>query len=282
MIKTFFSKQLVIIAITLLIFQNNKAQEEKYIAIIPPFHCRTITDNSESPLKLDYQRFIVFVYSNAVAVYSESNFTNSRDEFLEQELALPSTGHDENGDEPGGRISSGILSIELWVEGERKNPQFIQDGNEGWYTIKTRFRPYETRTVKALFWAETSLANVDSLPGLDTSYIIPGKRGFLINLAHAAVWKDQIESIDTYVILKNGLSANQSSFEASPQSYNLQDSILTWDMENIEPTENDDIEVHYESTIESNFPNDTMAKLSTFIIKHAYDELLDYATQLGE
>ncbi len=271
-----------VLTFLLITFFNSNAQSDGYIAIIPPFHSRTIADNSESPLKLDYQRFIVFVYSNAVAVYSESKFTNPRDEFMEQELALPSTGHDENGDEPGGRISNGILSIQMWVEGDRINPEFIQDGNEEWYTIKTRFKPHETRTVKALFWAETSFANVDSLPGLDTNYIIPGKRGFLINLAHAAVWKDQIESIDTYVILKDGLSANQSTFEASPQSYNLQDSILTWDMENIEPTENDDIEVHYESTIESNFPNDTMAKLSTFIIKQAYDQLIDYAHQLDE
>ncbi len=282
MIKTFFTKLLVIIAITLLIFQNNKAQDEKYIAIIPPFHCRTITDNAESSLKLDYQRFIVFVYSNAVAVYSESNFTNPTDDFLEQELALPSTGHDENSDEPGSRISSGILSIELWVEGERRNPQFIQDGNEEWYTIQTRFKPHETRTVKALFWGETSLANIDSLPGLDTNVIKSGKRGFLINLAHASVWKDQIESIDTYVILKDGISANQSSFEANPESYNLQDSILTWNMENIEPTENNNIEVYYESTINPNFQYNTMAKLSSFIIKNAYDELLDYSFQLGE
>ena len=217
-----------------------------------------------------------------MAVYSESDFVNNSNNFWEQELALPSTGHDENGPEPGGRISNGILSIQLWVQGERVRPEFIQDGNEEWYTIKTRFTPHENRVVKALFWAETSLTDIDSLPGLDTTIIANGKRGFLINLAHASVWNSTIDSLETYVILKDGLSQDQQIFSVEPPPFNINDSTLAWTNEYLEPSESDNINIFYESSSNSNPGTNTMAKLSRFIIKKVYDELLDYAYHLDE
>ncbi len=258
------------------------AQNSNYIAIIPPFHSRQEMARDESPLKLSHQLFVVFVYSNAVAVYSESDFINQSDNFVEQELALPSTGHDENGPEPGGRISNGILSVQLWIQGERVNPGLIVDGSEEWYTVRAKFAPNENRRIKALFWAQTSLADYDSLPGLDTNAIAAGDRAFLINLAHATEWKDVIDSLDVYVILNDGITTEDSSFNAVPSNYNLQDSTLYWSMENIEPTEEDNILVSYNSQSHSVSDTNTMAKLSTFIIKHAYDQLLEFVTQLDE
>jgi hypothetical protein len=261
---------------------NCNAQSDGYIAIIPPFHSTQEFGSTESPLQLLHQRFVVFVYQNAVAVYSESDFINPSDRYLEQELALPSTGHDENGIAPGGRISNGILSIQLWVRGERVNPEFIQNGNEDWYTVHTRLAPHEKRKVSALFWAETSLTDIDSLPGLDTTTIANGKRGFLINLAHAAVWNGLIQTIEIYVILKDGILPNGEAFSAEPLNYNLKDSTLIWSMNNIEPSSNDNIEVLYESSQNSDSATNTMAKLSKFIVKHAYDQLIYYSTQLDE
>ncbi len=282
MLKIYHLSSLYIIILFLIIVQDCKAQTKEYIAIIPSFHSRQETGSTENPLQLVNQRFVVFVYSNAVAVYAESDFFNQSDNVLDQEFALPSTGHDENGIEPGGRISNGILSIQLWIEGDKVNPQFIRDGDEDWYTIKAKFSPNEKRKVMALFWAQTSLADVDSLPGLDTTIIVNGKRGFLIDLAHATVWNDVIQTIDIYVILKDGILPDEETFSAEPETFDLQDSTLTWSMENIEPSADDNIEVSYESNNNSYSSENTMAKLSTFIVKQVYDQLLDFVSQLDE
>jgi hypothetical protein len=259
-----------------------KAQTKEYIAIIPPFHSSEKIGGEENPIQLQSQLFVVFVYSNAAAVYSESEFINQSDNILEQEFSLPSAGHNENGNESDGRISNGIFSIQFWIEGEHVEPQFIRDGDEQWYTVKTEFKPNETREVNALFWAETSLSDIDSLPGFDTTKIFSGKRGFLIDLAHATAWNGVIQSVDVYVILKDSISAGDESFSADPPNYELNDATLIWSMEDIEPSADDNIEISYESSGNFDGSRDTMAKLSAFIVKKVYDQLLDYVNQLEE
>jgi hypothetical protein len=259
-----------------------KPQTKEYIAIIPPFHSSQETGGEENPLQLSRQLFVVFVYSNAAAVYSESDFINHGSNSLKQEFSLPSTGHQEDGDESGGRISNGIFNIQLWIEQEKVSPQFIQDGNEQWYTIETEFEPNEIRTVKALFWAETSLSNIDSLAGFDTTRIPDGKRGFLIDLAHATSWNGIILSVDVYVVLNDSISTDAQTFSAEPQNYEQQDETLSWSMEDLEPSVNDNIEVSYEPSDNYDASADTIAKLSAFIVKNVYDQLVDYADQLKE
>ena len=258
------------------------AQTKDFIAIIPPFHSRQTTIGTESLLELRNLEFDIFVYKNAVVVYSESDFINESDKVIKQELALPSTGHNENEFDQGGRISNGILSIQLWVEGERVHPQLFKDGDEEWYTIQAKLHPHESQKVKALFWAETSFTDIDSLPGLDTTIIPDGKRGFLINLAHAAVWNSTIQSININVTLKEGILPSGESFSAVPPSYNLKDSILTWSMQYIEPSSDDNVLVTYDSFNNSDTTKNTMTKLSTFIVKEAYGELQYYVSELDE
>ena len=256
-----------------------RAQEREYLAIIPAFHDRLNTSGVENSLKLQRQRFILFVYRDAVAVYSEADFANTGMDRASQEFALPSTGHDENGAMPEGRISSGILTVQLWVEGERVAPDFIHDGNEDWYTIQSWFEPGERHTVKAVFWAQTSLTDVDSIPGLDTVAVDIGKRGFMVDLAHATVWNNVIETIDVTVVLKGGMSFRRDSFSAEPDTYDLQDSTITWSFKNVEPSQNDNIVVSYTTSGSWGSATNTMAKLSTYIVKRVYDELLNYARQ---
>jgi hypothetical protein len=258
------------------------AQQEKYLAIIPTLHDRFNASDRESSLQLQRQRFILFVYRNAVAVYSEADFVNTGIDTLSQEFGLPSTGHDENGDEPGGRISSGILSVQLWMEGERVVPNLIHDGNEDWYTIRSRFAPGEQRMAKALFWAQTSLTDVDSLPGLDTVAIAIGKRGFLVDLSHGTVWNNVIEAIDVTIVLNGGMSFRGDSFSAKPDTYNLQDSTLTWLFKNVEPSPSDNIVVSYTPSGSWGSSANTMSKLSTYIVKQVYDKLVDYVRRIEE
>ena len=258
------------------------AQTKDYIAIIPSFHIRQNTTDAESPLELRNLHFIIFAYENAIVVYSESDFINQSENVIEQELGLPSTGHNVNGNDPGGRISNGIRSTQLWVQGEKVNPQFIQDGDEEWYTIQTKLQPRESRKVKALYWAETSLADIEDLPGLDTTVITNGKRGFLIDLAHAAKWKSTIQSIDITIILKDGIFPSWETYSAGLPSYNLKDSSLTWSMKYIKPSTNDNVLVKYESFNNSDSTTNTIAKLSTFIVKQAYGELQYFVSQLNK
>jgi hypothetical protein len=258
------------------------AQTKDYIAIIPSFHIRQNTTDTESPLELRNLNFIIFAYENAVVVYSESDFINQSENVIEQELGLPSTGHNVNGNDPGDRISNGIRSTQLWIQGEKVNPQFIKDGDEEWYTIQTKLQPRESRKVKALFWAETSLANIEDLPGLDTTIITNGKRGFLIDLAHAAKWKSTIESINITIILKDGIFPSWETYSAGLPSYNLKDSSLTWSMKYIKPSTNDNVLVKYESFNNSDSTTNTIAKLSTFMVKQAYGELQYFVSQLDK
>ena len=258
------------------------AQPKGYIAIIPSFHSRQNTTGTRSPLELRNLKFIIYIYENAAAVYSETDFINQSDNFIEQELALPSKGHNENDIESVSRISNGILSIQLWVQGEKVNPQFIKDGDEEWYTIQLKLKPHESRKVKSLFWAETALTDISYFPGLDTVVIANGKRGFLIDLAHASVWNRSIQSIDITVILKDGIFPTWETYSAGLPTYNLEDSTLTWSMKNIEPTTNNNVLVKYESDKNSDLTKNTMAKLSAFIVKKVYGKLLYFISQMNK
>ncbi|MEO8398736.1 MAG: hypothetical protein ABI550_02855 [Ignavibacteriaceae bacterium] len=281
MLKICQSILFYLVIIWLLPISSSLSQSDDYIGIIPPFHNREALSNNETQVELNRQLFILFAYKNAVAVYSESDFINNSDNFVDQEFSLPSTGYDVNGDDPGGRLSNGIWNVQLWIQGERNNPQFIRDGSEEWYTVRAKFDPHENLKIKALFWAETSLTDIDSLPGFDTTIIVNGKRGFLIDLGHAAIWNNVIESITTFVVLHDGVNSGNNNFSAVPETYQEEDSTLTWDMEYIEPSESDNIIVNYESEEKNDSTSNTMAELSSFIVKYVYDQLLDYADQLN-
>jgi hypothetical protein len=251
-----------------------------YTAMIPTFHARPISSGRENPVQLQRQRFIVFVYRNAVAVGSAADFVNTGQVTVSQEIALPSTGHDENGSEPGGRLSNGLLSVHMWVEGQRILPEVIHDGSEDWYAIQVGFPAGERRRVEAVFWAQTSLEDVDALPGLDTAAIAPGRRGFMLDLAHAAVWDAAIDAIDVTVVLEGGLSIERDSISAEPRSYDLQDSTLTWSFRNIEPSLDDNIVLAY--TPSGSWGTATMAGLSRYIVGKVYDKMLQHMKRRDE
>jgi hypothetical protein len=136
--------------------------------------------------------------------------------------------------------------------------------------------------VKAVFWAQTSLADLNSLPGRDSAVIPLGRRYFVLDLSHATVWKNVIESIDVTVVLKGGLSFTQDSVSCEPDSYHLQDSTITWSFRDMKPSPRDNIMVSYTpSGIRGSVPN-TIARLETFIVKTVFDRLLDYTRQGDE
>jgi hypothetical protein len=254
----------------------------EYTAMIPPFHDREHQFGTDDVLQLTHQGFVLFVYRNAVAVYTEADFVNTGPGPLVHELALPSTGHDENGDAPGGRISNGIRSVQLWVEGERAIPDLETDGdNVSWYTIRAAFKGYEHRKVKGLFWAQTLLTSTDEAPGLDTTSIAAGERGFVLDLCHAAVWKSNIDSLDVTVVLHDGLDMQGATVRAKPETYESQGATLLWHMNNVEPSLEDNIAFYYTAGMSATLQFGTMAGLSRFITHEGYDELVRYVRDAG-
>jgi hypothetical protein len=256
------------------------AQEQQYIAVIPPFQDRMEESHTEGSLQLVRQQFVLFVYQDAVAVYSEGQFKNTGTDTIVQELALPSTNY--GFDNKDGRISNGILGVQLRIEGEKVQPKFLIDGDDEWYTIDLELAPAKKAKVVSMFWVQTSLTDVDSIPGIDTLDIPDGKREFMIDLSHAAIWNGFIGSIDVTVVLKDGLTIKSKSFNADPDTYDLQDSTLTWQFNDIEPSYDDNISVLYSSSHKTKAPNNTMSKLSRYITSKVYDDLLYYVNMKQE
>src|SRR5512136_1614012 len=107
-IRSSLIRWLQIISYVIIGYSALPAQTKEYIAMVPSLHDRRDVADPGIQLRLERQQFILFVYRDAVVVYTEVVLANTGPDSLMQELALPSTGHDENGDAPGGRISSGI------------------------------------------------------------------------------------------------------------------------------------------------------------------------------
>jgi hypothetical protein len=143
--------------------------------------------------------------------------------------------------------------------------------------MSLRFVPGIERTVKAVFWAETSFAGLESTPGLDTAVIPVGKRGFMIDLSHASVWNDVIESVDIRVVLKGGLTFDADNFSAVPVTYEQDDTTITWSFDHLEPGIGDNVQVGYEPSGPWPSATNTMARLSSYIVRKVYGELLFYA-----
>lgn len=252
-----------------------RGQGNEYRAVIPFFLPRDAQNTTPSSLQLKKQRFILFQYQNAVAVYSEALFSNESDESLNVEIGLPSTGFRPLQPEDDSIVSNGLLGVRIWVDGERRETRIDTDDTIEWFTITPLFRPHEETTVKSMFWVQTSLANVDSLPGYDTIPIPRGPRFFMIDLAGSAVWREAINELHVVLVLKDGLALRDAGFSAEPRTYEARISDLIWTSEDVEPTVGDAISVRYSARKATSFT--TMGKAAEFITRRVYDDLEEYS-----
>jgi hypothetical protein len=240
------------------------------LAIIPPFLDPQQRDDWEGTLQLARQEFVVFLYRDAAVVYSEADFVNTGPDTLRVELGLPSAGFSTGGGLGEQDVSSGIHGVRLWLTHERVEPTLHHYGDVDWLSVTPVFTPQVQTTIKALFWVETPAGND------------PGDRGIGIPLSRAAIWKDVINSVGVTVVLKEGLTAEDSLFEADPDNYSIEDSVLTWSFWSIEPGQSDDISILYNSPHPHIIDASTRENLSRFIIEHAYDEMLGYVRESEE
>ncbi|MBI1803377.1 MAG: hypothetical protein HY033_09025 [Ignavibacteriae bacterium] len=253
-------------------------QSANSAALIPLFHDRVHQHIGDERLQLMSQRVVVFVYHNAAAVYLDAHFVNTESDSLTHELALPSKGHTSA---QSGTISNGILGVKLWIAGERVEPS-VDEGKETWYTIAPAFGSHEEKHIRALFWVQTSLADVDSVPSVDSATIHAGKRVLVVDLQHAAAWKDVVQSLDVSMVLREGLTKRNSRMDLEPKNYLDDHSTFFWSLQNVEPSFSDDISIVYTPPTAMASHWNTMAKLSDYITGTVYDELLGYVQQLDE
>jgi hypothetical protein len=240
------------------------------VAIIPPFLDRLHRDDWESTLQLARQEFVVFLYHDAAVVYSEAEFVNTGIDTLHVEVGLPSTAYTIGKGLAEQDVSSGVFGVQLWVSGERVKPKLHEDVDAEWVTMTPTFTPQVQTTVKALFWAETTIGG-DS-----------GDRGIGLPLSQSAIWRDPINSIDVTVVLKEGLVSSDSLFQTDPEPSSIEDSVLTWSFSEIEPSTDQDISILYHSSRNQPPNADERDSLSRFIIEHAFDEILEYARESDE
>jgi hypothetical protein len=240
------------------------------LAIIPPFLDRRHRNDWESTLQLARQEFVVFLYRDAAVIYSEADFVNTGSDTLRTELGLPSTGFSCDEESGGQDVSIGIRDVRLWLARERIEPVLHHDAEVDWLTVTAVFTPQVQTTVRALFWVETP-TGADSVD-----------RAIGIPVSKAAIWKDIINSVDATVILKEGITTDDSLFEADPDSYSVEDSVLTWSFRNIEPSQSDDISILYDSPQPRIIDPGMTENLSRFIIEHVYDEMLEYVRESEE
>jgi hypothetical protein len=260
---------------------SSRAQDQNFIAVVPTLMDRQHAGEWESPLQLTQQRFILLLYHNAAAVYSEADFINTGDDTVSAELALPSTGYRLQNHSSWAYQSNGLLGIRMWVAGERAEPQLITDEPVEWYTIQPVFPPGIATKIKTLFWVQTSLTDVDSIPGVDTIAIVPGERGLVLDIADASVWKEAISSVEATVIMKEGLTPHDTLL-VDPDDYETTDSTLTWNLSDVEPSTFDNILIKYNSAEHRVPAMSTMEQLNDYILREGYNELLEYVGQLDE
>ena len=221
-------------------------------------------------MQLARQEFVIFLYGDAAVVYSEADFVDTGMDTLRVELGLPSTGYTIGKGLAEQDVSSGVFGVQLWVSGERIKPKLHGDVDVEWVTVTPTFAPRVQTTVRALFWVETGIGG-DS-----------GDRAIGIPLSQSAIWKDLINSVDVTVVLKEGLVASDSLFQAEPDPYSVEDSILTWAFSEIEPSTDGDISILYHSSRHQALNADERESLSRFIVEHAYDEILEYVRESEE
>jgi hypothetical protein len=269
------AQRCILLISILIVFISNTViacpqSEGNPLAIIPPFLDRQHRNDWETTLQLARQEFVVFLYRDAAVVYSEADFVNTGSDPLRVELGLPSKGFACDEKSGGQDISSGIRDVQLWLARERIGPILHQEGEVDWLTVTAVFSPQVQTTIKALFWVETPA-------GSD-----PGDRAIEIPVSQAAIWEDVINSVDVTVILKEGITTDDSLFEADPDNYSVEDSVLTWSLENIEPSQSDDISILYNSPQPHFIDASIRENLSEFITGHVYDEILEYVRESEE
>jgi hypothetical protein len=266
---------LLVLFIQIIFHYKSYAQDQDTVAIVPPFLDKQQRDDWSGMIELERQEATILLYQNAAAVYMEADFNNKGSDSIRAEISLPSTGYTVNDIDGKEWNSKGILGVRLWVDGESVSPDIQLYGDDVWYSILPVFKTDRKTNIKALFWLPTTYGAFDESGSTDTSIIRKGKRGMMVCFSKAAMWNGDVNSAKFTVILKDGLIPADSLLDIIPKNYEQTDSSFIWELQNIEPTTENDIVISYDTIGKIITPLNTLTKNYDYILKNSYDELLE-------
>ena len=253
-------------------------------AVITPFQDIHNDAGLDDALHLSSQKFIILIYQNALAVYSEAMFVNRSGDSVCAAFALPSHGYRISIEEKE-VFNARLYGPRVWVAGERLQVATEETDDAEWYTIHPAFAPGQTKVLKALCWIPIYMELPDAAPPSDTAMIPPGVRHWQIRLSDASAWKDNVDQITVRVLVHDGITMENSGMRMRPKNYDLQGSAISWSFTNVEPGEFQNIHCAFQTPstgdhVESAYTKlNTLQKLSAEMTGPAYDELLLVADQ---
>ena len=121
-------------------------------AIVTPLIDRQHRSDWDSQVQLVKQKFIIVLYQNAAAIFSESDFKYLGMDSTSVEFDLPSTGYKTQTASGKDVFNTTLRDPQIWVDGSKTSPGLREDDEVEYYTIAPHFNPGQTKKIKALFW----------------------------------------------------------------------------------------------------------------------------------
>lgn len=194
--------------------------------------------------------------------YTDFNYLKNSYGFIEYEIWYTF----RNTSDESQTVRMGFPELCDWYcEGEFRTNAFQElvteqkiDGK--WVPIERTFVPVTDESTESINWY---LADVTLPPG-DTEirnnyWVLPGayregQRWLSYMIQTGSSWKDVIEDVQIELIFHDGMTV-YSAYNAEPAGYliDLENEMLTWHFENLEPTEEHNISVGYLDPYEKDF-----------------------------
>ena len=187
----------------------------------------------EAPVRVLSQDLVIFLYQNAAGVMSRSEVETGNDDSTVFVFSYNNgrwvSGDPEEGP-PGLRIEVGSRALSALI---------TPAGPGGWNIV---LPPNQRIRIEAMFWVPTlplTSFPPDSLP------LEKGERSLIIARADEDPGSAPVEDIHIFVVLQDGLSAEDEAVEVNPPGYLPVDSVLTWTGDAVPSAVSDPITIHY-------------------------------------
>jgi hypothetical protein len=261
---------------TLFLCSVGLSQETDTLAVLPPYLQR---DEEEENIEMVSMRIMIALYRNGAAVYSEAAFRNNSSYQQNVEVGLPSDGFSTTG--PGGAplSSKGLLGLEMWVGGEKVLPDAEKFGDELWYLIMPLFPEERELTVRCRFWISTTEGPYPDNPSADSTRFGAGKRILVVPLQRSAMWSGFISNATVALKFMDGWADLDSGCVIQPENFDMQDSLIIWSLDDLEPSADQDILIQCETGEIGGGRLNSLSGMSAYFTETGYRDLMDAVDQ---
>ena len=261
---------------TLFLYSVVWSHEEDTLAVLPPYLQR---DGEEENIEMVSMRIMIALYANGAAVFSEAAFRNNSSYQQNVEVGLPSDGFSASGPDGIPLSSKGLLGLEMWVGGEKVLPDAEQYGDELWYLIMPSFPEEGQLTIRCRFWMSTTEGPYPDNPSADTTLFDAGKRTLVVPMQRSAMWSGFISNATVAVKFIDGLADPDSGCVIRPEDFVMQDSLIVWSLDNLEPSADQDIVIQCETGGTGGGRLNSLSEMSAYFTETGYKDLMDAVDQ---